>query len=182
MAVPGAGVEPVAFAFSARRSDHLSYTGISKRRRQESNLLDRRVAADRLAVRPRRHQPARAGGGTRTHFVRVRRAVPGPSSIAGLGEQPGLVSSQLDRGSEPQSPPEGLASRRSRASGGTRTHCLRFTGAALGLSSIAGFLQGGRWESNPQRTGSQPVLQSTGVRPQCFDLDSNQEHGLRGTG
>jgi hypothetical protein len=44
------------------------------------------------------------------------------------------------------------------------------------------FVQGGRWELNPQRTGSQPVLQSTGVRPQCFDLDSNQEHGLRGTG
>ena len=44
-------------------------------------------------------------GGTRTHFVRVTRAVPGPSSIAGLSEQPVLVSSQLDRGSEPPSPP-----------------------------------------------------------------------------
>jgi hypothetical protein len=32
--------------------------------------------------------------------------VPGPSSIAGLSEQPVLVSSQLDRGSEPRSPPE----------------------------------------------------------------------------
>src|SRR5262249_24514756 len=52
----------------------------------------------------------RAGGGTRTHFVRVTRAVPGPSSIAGIFfEQPVLVSSQLDRSSEPRSPPEGLA-------------------------------------------------------------------------
>jgi hypothetical protein len=33
----------------------LSYTGITQRRRQESNLLRSRVAADRLAVRPRRH-------------------------------------------------------------------------------------------------------------------------------
>src|SRR2546426_359678 len=56
-AVPAAGVEPAAAAFSARRSHQLSYTGMSKRRRQESNLLDSRVAADRLAVRPRRHVP-----------------------------------------------------------------------------------------------------------------------------
>jgi hypothetical protein len=86
-AVPAAGVEPAASAFSARRSHHLSYTGMSKRRRQESNLLDSRVAADRLAVRPRRHRKTRAGGGTRTHLVRITRAVPGPSSLA-------LVSSQ----------------------------------------------------------------------------------------
>src|SRR5436305_11750761 len=52
--VPAAGVEPAASAFSARRSHQLSYTGIGQRRRQESNLLDSRVAADRLAVRPRR--------------------------------------------------------------------------------------------------------------------------------
>jgi hypothetical protein len=52
--VPAAGVEPAASAFSARRSHHLSYTGKSQRRRQESNLLDSRVAADRLAVRPQR--------------------------------------------------------------------------------------------------------------------------------
>ena len=82
--VPAAGLEPAAFAFSARRSHHLSYTGSSQRRRQESNLLDSRVAADRLAVRPRRHLRTRAGGGTRTHFVRVTRAVPGLLSIAGI--------------------------------------------------------------------------------------------------
>ena len=65
----------------------------------------------RLASRPQDQN--RAGGGTRTHFVRVTRAVPGPSSIAGLSEQPVLVSSQLDRGSEPRSPSEGLAVSRS---------------------------------------------------------------------
>jgi hypothetical protein len=54
-------------------------------------------------------KPIRAGGGTRTHFIRVTRAVPGLSSIAGLCQQPVLVSSQLDRGSEPLSPSEGLA-------------------------------------------------------------------------
>ncbi len=36
--VPAAGVEPAASAFSARRSHHLSYTGMKQRRRQESNL------------------------------------------------------------------------------------------------------------------------------------------------
>ena len=64
----------------------LGYGGVdpkSERRRQESNLLDSRVAADRLAVQPRRHSRTRAGGGTRTHLVRVTRAVPGLSSIAG---------------------------------------------------------------------------------------------------
>ena len=54
-------------------------------------------------------EQTRAGGGTRTHLVRVTRAVPGLSSIAGLLQQPVLVSSQLDRGSKPQSPAEGLA-------------------------------------------------------------------------
>jgi hypothetical protein len=55
-----------------------------------------------------------------------------------------------------------------RASGGTRTHTVRFTRAVLGLSSIAGMGrparfgeprlndQGGRWESNPHMPGSQP--------------------------
>src|SRR5262249_3074629 len=39
-------------------------------------------AERRLASRPQDH--SRAGGGTRTHFVRVTKAVPGLSSIAGL--------------------------------------------------------------------------------------------------
>src|SRR5215472_1980175 len=104
-AVPAAGVEPAAFSFSGRRSYRLSYTGNNQRRRQESNLRQGRVAADRRSRPVRRLQGSRAGGGTRTHFVRVTRAVPGPSSIAGLSEQPVLVSSQLDRGSEPPSPP-----------------------------------------------------------------------------
>src|SRR5262249_19532281 len=55
--VPAAGIEPATFPISAGRSYRLSYTGISSQnRRQESNLLESRVAADRLAVRPRRHQ------------------------------------------------------------------------------------------------------------------------------
>src|SRR5262249_15161782 len=90
-------------------SYRLSYTGSNQRRRQESNLRQGRVAADRRSRPVRRHSQARAGGGTRTHFLRFTRAVPGLSSIAGLFEQPVLVSSQLDRGSEPPSPPEGLA-------------------------------------------------------------------------
>ena len=98
-AVPAAGIEPAASAFSARRSHHLSYTGMNQRRRQESNLLDSRVAADRLAVRPRRH-------------------------------------------------------RVNRASGGTRTQARRLT--VLGLSSITGLSEGGRWEPNPHNPGSQP--------------------------
>ena len=53
-------------------------------------------------------------------------------------EQPVLVSSQLDRGSEPRSPPEGLARRRSRASGGTRTRTRPFTGGVLDRSSCTG--------------------------------------------
>ena len=52
--VPAAGFEPAAPSVSARCSHQLSYTGIGQRRRQESNLLRSRVAADRLAVRPRR--------------------------------------------------------------------------------------------------------------------------------
>src|SRR5262245_29909221 len=70
----------------------------------ESTSCD--FADRRLASRPQDQN--RAGGGARTHFVRVTRAVPGPSSIAGIFfEQPVLVSSQLDRGSEPPSPAEG---------------------------------------------------------------------------
>ena len=157
-AVPAAGVEPAASAFSARRSYRLSYTGISQRRRQESNLLDSRVAADRLAVRPQRHQGTRAGGGTRTHLVRVTRAVPGLSSIAGIQEQPVLVSSQLDRGSKPPSPPEGLARRRSRASGGTRTRTRPFTGGVLDPFELRWQQKGGRRESNPHNPGSRPGL------------------------
>ena len=137
-AIPAAGVEPAAFSFSGRRSYRLSYTGRNQRRRQGSNLLHGRVAADRRSRPVRRLQQTRAGGGARTHFVRVTRAVPGPSSIAGLSEQPVLVSSQLDRGSEPPSPPEGLARRRSRASGGTRTRTRPFTGGVLDQSSCTG--------------------------------------------
>ncbi len=84
---------------------------------------------------PGRPAPAssrnRAGGGTRTHLVRVTRAVLGPSSITGLMQQPVLVSSQLDRGSKPQSPPEGLAKSRSCRS---RTCQPGFVGPALGAA------------------------------------------------
>ena len=99
-----------------------------QRRRQESNLLDSRVAADRLAVRPRRHQRSRAGGGTRTHTVCVTRAAPGLSGITGWVQWPVLVSSQLDRGSKPPSPAEGLAGSRSCRS---RTCQLGFVDPAL---------------------------------------------------
>ena len=71
-------------------------------------------------------------------MIRATSAAPGPSSIAGLSEQPVLVSSQLDRGSEPPSPAEGLARRTSRASGGTRTRTRPFTGGVLDLSSYTG--------------------------------------------
>src|SRR5207248_9542342 len=123
----------------------LSYTGSKQRRRQESNLRQGRVAADRRSRPVRRLQQTRAGGGTRTHFVRVTRAVPGPSSIAGLFKQPVLVSSQLDRSSEPRSPPEGLARSRSRASGGTRTRTRPFTRGVLDPSSCTGVVLKGGW-------------------------------------
>jgi hypothetical protein len=141
-AVPAAGVEPAASAFSARRSHHLSYTGMSKRRRQESNLLRCRVAADRLAVRPRRHQGTRAGGGTRTHFVRITRAVPGLSSLAGL-LLPVRMSSQLDRGSELAA---GLEPARAPFQERHSTN------------RVAPAQEGGRRESNPHNPGSQPGL------------------------
>ncbi len=97
----------------------------------------RDFADRRLASRPQDQN--RAGSGTRSHFVRVTRAVPGPSSIAGIiFEQPVLVSSQLDRSSKPQSPPEGLARSRTRASGGTRTRTRPFTGGVLDPSSCTG--------------------------------------------
>jgi hypothetical protein len=154
-AVPAAGVEPAAFAFSARRSYRLSYTGRSQRRRQASNLLGSRVAADSLAVRPRRHQRTRAGGGARTHLVRVTRAVPGLSSIAGLGEQPVLVSSQLDRGSEPQSPPEGLAGGEIQSQRWeSNPHAPLYRRGARPIELH--WHQGGRWESNPHAPGSRP--------------------------
>jgi hypothetical protein len=113
------GVEPSACGLEPQCSPRS--TPLWKPKRAESardagrsrTCLISRVAADRLAVRPRRPHSARAGGGTRTHLVRVTKAVPGPSSIAGTLQQPVLVSSQLDRGSEPQSPPEGLATSRS---------------------------------------------------------------------
>ena len=81
-AVPAAGVEPAAFAFSARRSHHLSYTGMRKRPWWESN--PRRAALQAAASPLGLQDRNRAGGGSRTHFVRVTRAVPGPSSIAGI--------------------------------------------------------------------------------------------------
>ena len=60
--------------------------------------------------------------------------MPGLSSIAGLLQQPVLVSSQLDWGSEPQSPPEGLAKNS---------------------------MQSQRWDSNPltplYKSGTRPV-------------------------
>ncbi len=52
--------------------------------RQESNLPSTayQTVASPIGFGP--NQESRAGGGTRTHFIRVTRAVPGLSSIAGL--------------------------------------------------------------------------------------------------
>src|SRR5688572_24107686 len=87
-AVPAAGVEPAAFAFSARRSYRLSYTGISQRRRQESNLLRSRVAADRLALRPRRHHLQEPAVGLEPTSSALRERCPACRA------SPAIVSSQ----------------------------------------------------------------------------------------
>ena len=136
-AVPAAGVEPAASAFSARRSHHLSYTGMSKRRRQESNLLDSRCCS-RPPGRPAPAIRTRAGGGTRTHFVRVTRAVPGPSSIAGTLRAASAGVEPTRPRFRASVPCRGPGQRRSRASGGTRTRTRPFTGGVLGLSSCTG--------------------------------------------
>ena len=85
--VPAAGVEPAASAFSARCSHRLSYTGMI-RDAGRSRTCFKRVAADRLAaadspepVPSRKPEPA---VGLEPTCVRLTRAVPGPSSIAGL--------------------------------------------------------------------------------------------------
>ena len=65
-------------------------------------------------------------------------------------QQPVLVSNQLDRGSEPQSPPRAWPTRNiiePRASGGTRTHASRLTRAA-GRSAAH------RLCSGPERMGT----------------------------
>src|SRR5262245_24671782 len=64
-----------------------------------------------------------------------------------MGEQPVLVSSQLDRGSEPQSPAEGLAGSRagarSRSTGPLSTLCQSRTGQpAFGGPALEAARQG----------------------------------------
>jgi hypothetical protein len=169
--VPAAGLEPAAHSSSASCSTFELHRNNLQRRRQESNLLGIELQPTAWPSSPSviYQQSQRWDSNP---LKPLYRSGARPAEHHWHQQQPVLVSSQLDRGSKPQSPPEGLASR-SRASGGTRTHCLRFTGAALDPSSITGFVQGGRWESNPQRTGSQPVLQSTGVRPQYPWQESN---------
>ncbi len=126
-----AGFEPAFSNSPSWRITRLSYilnpTSIPETPAGVEPASDR-VAADRLAIQPRRRERTRAGGGTRTHLVRVTRAVPVLSSSAGLLQQPVLVSSQLDRGSKPQSPPEGLANSRSCRS---RTRLPAFVEPAL---------------------------------------------------
>ena len=83
----------------------LSYTGISQRRRQESNLLQSRVAADRLAVRPRRQTsdsiPVRSRTSPAT-FARLHAsATPqGQLSVAQVGVEP-TASLGLSKGGLP---------------------------------------------------------------------------------
>jgi hypothetical protein len=135
-----AGFEPAVSGTPSRRIARLSHILSGQQfRRLGSNQRPPRFR--RGALPPELHRNrrgTRASGGTRTHFVRLTRAVPGPSSIAGLCEQPVLVSSQLDRGSEPPSPPRAWLVGRSRASGGTRTRTRPFTGGVLGPSSCTG--------------------------------------------
>ena len=136
-AVPAAGVEPAAFSFSGRRSYHLSYTGIretpagvepasrsgcsrppepsgptsitSESRRWDSNPLRPRYEGGARPVEHRR--PIRAASaGVEPTRPRFRASVPS----------------------------EGLAQRRSRASGGTRTRTRPFTGGVLDQSSCTG--------------------------------------------
>lgn len=87
----------------------------------------------------------------------LRRRCPACRASPASREQPVLVSSQLDRGSKPQSPPEGLARRRSRASGGTRTRMRPFTGGVLVPSSCTG-TRGWPAGVEPAQPGSQPGL------------------------
>ena len=141
-AIPTAGVEPAAFSFSGRRSYRLSYTGIretpagvepasrsgcsrppepsgptssrNKSRRWDSNPLGPRYEGGARPVEHRR--PIRAASaGVEPTRPRFRASVPS----------------------------KGLARRRSRASGGTRTRTRPFTRGVLDPSSSTGVaLQG----------------------------------------
>jgi hypothetical protein len=122
---------------------------IHQRRRQESNLLDSRVAADRLTVRPRRHENEsrrwgsnplgpRYEGGARP--VEHRR----PLSAASAGVEPARP------GFKAPAPSEGPADG-----------------------------EGGRRESNPHFPGSRPGLAAALSSATVLQPGMNQELGLR---
>jgi hypothetical protein len=117
-----------------------------KARNQSTEILvgieptSRGFAGRRLASRPQDH--SRAGSGARTHFVRVTRAVPVPSSIAGIHRAASAGVEPARPGFRAPAPSEGPAE--GRASGGARTHTRPFTRGVLGLSSCTGHVgQGG---------------------------------------
>ena len=151
-----------------------------------------RVAADRLAFRPRRLQEPAVGleptrsalqercpacraslahseYGTRTHIAGFKDP---PTTLA--SQQPVLVSNQLDRGSEPQSPPRAWLKRCSlpEPAVGLEPTCpaLRERCPACRASPA---LQGGRWESNPQSPVHSRVPWPLWVRPQYPWQESN---------
>src|SRR5262249_42360060 len=82
--VPATGIEPVAPSVSGRCSTAELHRNVETPAGVEP--ASDRVAADRLAVRPRRHQ--RASGGSRTHTRRLTRALLRLLSFAGLNSSP----------------------------------------------------------------------------------------------
>jgi hypothetical protein len=173
--VPAAGVEPAAFAFSARRSYHLSYTGVQQRSWWESNP---RQAVLQTAALPLDHRIMQSRRWDSNPLVpRYEDGARPVEHRRPIAEQPVLVSSQLDRGSEPQSPSEGLArigscrsrtcSSRFRRPGArirettpstpcrSRTGQPAFGGPVLGPQDRVSFRQGVRGELNPPPRPSQ---------------------------
>jgi hypothetical protein len=154
--VPAAGVEPAAFAFSARRSYRLSYTGIGPRRRQESNLLRSRVAADRLAVRPRRPLRQEPAVGLEPTSSALR-AVPNLSSIAGIfSSQCWCRANSTEVQSLRPLPRAWPASDPEPEAGIEPARFPLQEGCSTSRAALA--LEGGRRESNPHNPGSQPGL------------------------
>ena len=86
-----------------------------------------------------------------------------------LNQHPPVFSGTLDLRAAPEN---------SRASGGSRTHTLRFTRTVLSLLSFAGIEQGDRWELNPRNLVHSQAPEAPRVRPQYPRQESNL-HDLR---
>jgi hypothetical protein len=131
---------------------------LDQRRRQESNLLRSRVAADRLAVRPRRHLLQEPAVGLEPTSSALRERCPARQA------SPAWVSSQCwcrANSTEVQSLsplPRAWPAKRSRASGGSRTRTRPFTRGVLGQSSCTGVV--GRGVDSRLRSGTATVTGS----------------------